>query len=110
MKILIIRAAFAFIAIITLAELGVFNALAMFILVGEIPGTNYSLPPAFMLLIMVGLMWVVLYRLTAIKMIYRRMIRRLKKQVRAYKKRLPRRRFSQIQTKSHSLGRTDPLA
>jgi ABC-type dipeptide/oligopeptide/nickel transport system permease subunit len=46
---------------------GIFNALLLFLLVGAIPGTSYNVPALGMLLIVAALMWVILFRLTALE-------------------------------------------
>jgi hypothetical protein len=45
-----------------LIESGIFTSLLNFLLVGAIPGTTYSIPPAFMLLLIFTTMWVFVLR------------------------------------------------
>jgi len=92
----IIQAALLVLIAIILSELGVFNALVMFLLVGAIPGTDYSLPSSFMLLVMIALIWVIFYKFAGAKAIRSRTAKKLLKRTKAHKKRMPRRRFSEI--------------
>lgn len=108
MKNPVTQVAIAAIIIVILTELGVFNALTLFLLVGAIPGTDYSLPPAFMLFAMLGLMWFVLSRFAIVKSFRRRVGSKLAKRIRQHKKHTARHRFSQIRL--HFLGRINPPA
>ncbi|HEX6416795.1 MAG TPA: hypothetical protein VFZ62_04705 [Candidatus Saccharimonadales bacterium] len=92
----IAQAALLVLIIIVLNELGVFNALVMFLLVGAIPGTDYSLPSGFMLLVMIVLLGVILYKFAGKKAVRSRTAKKLLKRAKAHKKRMPRRRFSEI--------------
>lgn len=90
------QAALLVLVIIVLNEVGVFNALFMFLLVGAIPGTDYSLPSSFMLLIMLALIWGIFYRFAGVKAFKRLTAKKLLKRAKVHKKRMPRRRFSEI--------------
>lgn len=46
---------------------GIFNALLIFLLVGAIPGTPYSVPAVGMLFLVTVLVWFILFRLTALE-------------------------------------------
>jgi uncharacterized membrane protein YcaP (DUF421 family) len=96
MKNPIAQAALLLLIIIVLNELGIFNALVMFLLVGAIPGTDYSLPSSFMLLIMIALIWGLFYKFAGAKALKRITAKKLLKQAKTRKKRMPRRRFSEI--------------
>lgn len=79
-----------------LAESGVFNALVMFLLMGQIPGTSYSVPASVMLLLLGMIVALIIARFVMTKTRYNLAIRRLVKKHLAHKARMPRRRFSQI--------------
>lgn len=84
------------IVIFIVSKIGVFDALLMFILVGAIPGTDYSLPSSFMLLLSLTAMWFLLFRWAALKTISRRATKKLARSAAAHKKRLPKRRFGEV--------------
>lgn len=75
--------------IVILNQLGVFNALLIFVLVGAIPGTDYSLPSSFMLLSMLTAMWFLLFRWATLKTIHRQTIRKINKYQKKRKKAVP---------------------
>jgi hypothetical protein len=70
--------------------------LLIFLLVGAIPGTSYSVPSGIMLLGIFTIIWIVLFRLTAVRAFYSVTTTRLAKRHAQRKKRLPSRRYSQI--------------
>jgi len=74
-------------------ESGVFEALALFLLAGIIPGTDISIPYGVMLLAFIGIAWLVFFRFVVADIITR--LHRLRRDTQR-KKRLPKRRFSQI--------------
>lgn len=82
----------SFLVVLALSESGFLNSLMYFVLVGAVPGTAYSIPSGLMLLIIAVLAWVILFRFTAFNII----VRRLTKQHLEVKKRMPRRRYSQV--------------
>lgn len=82
--------------LILLIQSGVANDLLLFLLVGAIPGTHYSIPSNVMFLTMVGLSWIVLLRFTLLEAIVTYIKRRAAKPELDHKKRMPRRRFSEI--------------
>ena len=92
----IILIALAIISIVILIQSGVLSALVLFLLVGVIPGTSYSIPPSIMLLLIATITWLVLFRLTAVEMLYRHSDSHSVKKHTERKKRMPRRRFSEI--------------
>lgn len=79
-----------------LAESGAFSALIMFILMGQVPGTSYSVPPSAMLLLLGTTAALIILHLTANKALRSIAIYRLAKKHLAHKARMPRRRFSQV--------------
>jgi hypothetical protein len=81
---------------VILAESGVFSALAMFVLMGQIPGTSYSVPASTMLALVSITTALIFVRFIAIKTRHSVAIRRLIKTHLAHKARMPRRRFGQI--------------
>lgn len=74
-----------------LVQSGVLDALLAFLLVGAIPGTSYSIPSGFMLLLMATVMWLVVLKLTLFEATSSKKPRSTK-----VKKTMPRRRYSQI--------------
>lgn len=92
----IILIAFAIISIVILAQSGIFSALILFLLVGVVPGTSYSVPPSIMLLLIATITWLVLFRLTAVEILYKHSDNHSVKKHTERKKRMPRRRFSEI--------------
>lgn len=81
---------------VILAESGVFNALTMFVLMGQIPGTNYSIPASTMLALVSATAGLIVVRFIAVRTRYTVTVRRLIKTHLAHKARMPRRRFGQI--------------
>lgn len=76
-----------------LTESGVFEALALFLLAGVVPGTNISIPSGVMMLVLIGIAWLVFIRFIVTDIIAK--LRHLRRDTQR-KKRLPKRRFSQI--------------
>lgn len=81
------------VAFALIIESGVFEALALFLLAGIIPGTNVSIPYGVMLLAFIGIAWLVFFRFIIADIIAK--FRHLRRDTQR-KKRLPKRRFSQI--------------
>jgi len=79
-----------------LIESGIFNVLVAFLLVGAIPGTTYSIPPAFMLLLIIAVSWALLFRFAAIETFYSVVTKRGTKTAAERKKRMPSRRYHRI--------------
>lgn len=75
---------------------GIFDALIAFLLVGAIPGTTYSIPPAVMLTLSGIALWTLTVRFAALPLLTFIRIDRLARQHLARKERLPKRRFHQI--------------
>ena len=83
-------ALFSIIGCIILVQSGIFDALVAFLLVGAIPGTAYSIPPAFMLLLIATIGWLLIIRFAPLPTDSK------KKKTAKPKKQMPRRRYSQI--------------
>lgn len=81
------------VAFAILAESGMFEALALFLLAGVVPGTNISIPSGVMMLVLIGIAWLVFIRFIVTDIIAK--LRHLRRDTQR-KKRLPKRRFSQI--------------
>jgi hypothetical protein len=84
------------ISLIVLAQSGIIDDLVLFLLVGVVPGTSYSIPPSVMLVIITAIIWLILFRLTAFELLYSNSKNRTAKHHQTHKKRMPRRRFSEI--------------
>lgn len=90
---------FSTIVIIAVAAIkfGVLKALGMFLLVGAIPGTTYSLPASAMFIVLGMIVWLVFCQPTVNRSVYRSIQNaRHTKRVVSAQARMPRRRFSQI--------------
>lgn len=97
MKKTAIIASIAVLCLIILAKSGVIDALVVFLLVGQIPGTNYAIPASFMLLAIVSVVWLLLFRFTAIEALHSASLKHSAKDKAAErKKNLPKRRFKQV--------------
>jgi hypothetical protein len=96
MKKVIITSCIGVAGLLILISSGFFGSLMLFVMVGAIPGTNTTLSPSTMLLIFSGLVALLLVRLTAMDIYYATTHRRIAKQIVERKKRMPKRRFSQI--------------
>jgi inner membrane protein involved in colicin E2 resistance len=81
---------------VLLVNSGVLNALVMFLLMGQIPGTSYSIPASAMLALLSATTLLIAASIVAAKMQHTTTIRRLIKKHLAHKARMPRRRFGQI--------------
>jgi uncharacterized membrane protein len=92
----IIIVVLAIVSVIVLIQSGILSALVLFLLVGVIPGTSYSIPPTIMLLLIAAVTWLVLFRLTAVEALYKYSDSHSVKKHTERKKRMPRRRFSEI--------------
>jgi len=96
MKKAIVIACTSLAGIIILDQSGVLNSLFAFLLVGAVPGTHYTVPPTLMLLLIISTIWLIIIRFTAIEAFYSVSVKKAKKQQAARKKRMPKRRFSEI--------------
>jgi hypothetical protein len=75
---------------------GILNALIMFLLMGQIPGTSYSVPASVMLALLTITTVLIIASIVVTNMQHTTAIRRLLKKHLAHKARMPRRRFGQI--------------
>lgn len=85
-----------FLILFVLGKSGVFDSLLIFLLVGAIPGTDWSLPAGFMLTL--GLLTAVLiaFRYTAIALVEELDLRKRTRKYIARKERMPKKRFRSI--------------
>jgi uncharacterized membrane protein len=96
MRKVVIIALLGFVGLVVLAQSGVFEALIFFLLMGIVPGTNFTVPAGVMLMIIVSVLWLVIFRFVAIEAFSVHAARRAAKLRVQHKKRVPKRRFSQI--------------
>jgi arginine exporter protein ArgO len=96
MKKAIIITCIAGFGLFALAQSGLLESLLLFLLVGAVPGTDYSIPSHVMLLAIIGIVWLIVVRFMAVELFYSYMDKRAKEQKTVHKKRMPKRRFSQI--------------
>ena len=82
--------------LIILDQSGILNSLFAFLLIGAVPGTRYNVPPTLMLLLLVSAIWLIIIRFTAIEALYSVSVKKVKKQQISRKKRMPKRRFSEV--------------
>jgi hypothetical protein len=78
------------------AKLGVFDALLLFIIIGAVPGTTFTVPSFVLLLAYSTIAIYIVAKLAARHALYTRLITRLKARYEAYRGRLPKRRYSEI--------------
>lgn len=81
---------------VLLVKFGVLHAFVMFVLMGQIPGTSYSIPASAMLALLSITALLIAASIVAAKMQHTTTIRRLIKRHLAHKARMPRRRFGQV--------------
>jgi len=89
-------AALCLIGIAFFIKAGIANALLLFLLVGAIPGTNYNVPAAAMLLFVIVIIWLVIFRFTILDTFQARTTKRIVEPRSIHKKRMPRKRFEQV--------------
>lgn len=82
--------------LIILGQFNAFEWLMMFLLVGAIPGTDYSVPYQAMLIILIALISLVVFRVVITEAFYKLLRGRLQRAVLERKKHFPKRRYSQI--------------
>jgi len=80
--------------LIVLEQSGILNSLLMFLLVGAIPGTDYN--SSIMMLLIASVIWLLFFRFAAIEALYSISVKRSAKRIVQQKKRMPKRRFSEI--------------
>jgi Kef-type K+ transport system membrane component KefB len=94
---------FTIIGLLTCAILiqsDVIDSLLMFIMVGAIPGTPYSVPPVLMLMIVFAVFWMVFFRMVVRPVARRHAAHRKSKKHATHRKRMPSRRFKRIEATS----------
>jgi len=96
MKKIIIITSLASLGLVILIKSGMLGSLALFLLVGLIPGTNYALSSNIMLLIIASIIWLVVIRFVGMELFYFLMDKRIDSQKSSHKKRMPKRRYGQI--------------
>ena len=96
MKKSIIIASIGIVSLFILNESGILNSLLMFLLVGAIPGTHYNVPWGVMLLITITVMWLMIARFTLFELFQSYVSKKTARQHAERKKRMPKRRYSQI--------------
>ena len=96
MKKIIVIACLASLGLVILIKSGVLESLVLFLLVGIVPGTNYVLSSNVMLLIIMSIVWLFVIRFVAMEVFYFIMDKRTTSQKTNHKKRMPKRRYSQI--------------
>jgi len=85
--------AFGVVGLVVLTQSGILDALVAFLLVGAIPGTTYSIPSGFMMLLMATISWLVVLRFAPLESA---LAKKSKIQSTKPKKQMPKRRYSQI--------------
>lgn len=98
MKKAIITTCLAALLLGILLKSGIFDSLLFFVLVGAIPGTDYSIPSTIMLLVIISIIWLTLFRTTIMKpvntTVHRPTVhRRPAKHRTEHKKRTPKQRY-----------------
>lgn len=97
MKKAVIIAGVSILGLVILTKSGVFDALLVFLLAGQIPGTHFAVPSTIMLLTIISIVWLVIFRLTAIEATNAVSTKRsAKRHVERRKKRMPKRRYSRV--------------
>jgi hypothetical protein len=91
---------FALLACIILFQSNVLESLMLFLLIGAIPGTSLTLSPSAMLMLFFAIAWVVAFRLVIMRYLAVRTKRHSAKKRAEHKKRMPARRFKQIESTS----------
>lgn len=82
--------------LIVLAESGVLDSLLIFLLAGQVPGTEYTIPSSFMLLAIISIIWLVVFRFAGLEVSHSITTKRGAKRQAERKKRMPKRRYAQI--------------
>lgn len=95
MKKTLILVVLSIIAVTVLGQSGILDALLAFLLVGAIPGTAYSVPSGFMMLLMAVILWLLILQFIPIEVLRAPKSKRRKAGSKT-KRSMPRRRFSQI--------------
>lgn len=96
MKQRVMLLAIVFLLLFVLSKSGIFDSLLMFLLVGAIPGTTWSLPASFMLTVCALAFLLVAIRYTAVSVLDELDLRRRTQKYIARKERMPKKRFRSI--------------
>jgi hypothetical protein len=96
MKKAIIITVLTSLGLVVLYKSGALDSLVVFLLVGAVPGTNYTISSSAMLTAIACVVLALIFQIAAVKTFYRLSKIRTKRLVLARKKRMPKRRFSQI--------------
>ena len=75
---------------------GVLDALLMLLLVGAVPGTEYTVPWGVMLTVILGIVWLVVFKVFLIEPLQSLSTQKKAKKHVTRKKRMPKRRFSEL--------------
>jgi hypothetical protein len=96
MKKIIIIACLACLGMVILIKSGMIESLVLFLLVGIVPGTNYVVPSSVMLMAIFCVLWLLVIRFAAVELFYILMDKRNTAQKTNHRKRMPKRRYSEI--------------
>jgi hypothetical protein len=96
MKKNIIIACLASLGVVILIKSGMIESLVLFLLVGIVPGTNYVVPSSVMLMAIFSVVWLLIIRFAAVELFYMFIDKRTAAQKTSHKKRMPKRRYSEI--------------
>lgn len=100
MKKPILITAITLLTCIILFQSNILESLMLFLLVGAVPGTSFTVPPSAMLMLFFAIAWVVAFRLVIMQYLAARTKRHTAKRRAEHKKRMPARRFKQIESTS----------
>lgn len=81
--------ALCLIGIAIFMKAGIANALLLFLLVGAIPGTNYNVPAAVMLFLVLLLIWFIIFRFTLLDTLQNRAKKQITHHTKERKKPMP---------------------
>lgn len=96
MKKVLITTAIGILAFVVLVKSGVVDSLLIFLLAGQVPGTDYSVPSSFMLLAIISILWLVVFRFAGLEVTQAAAKKRARSRKAAGKKRMPKRRYAHI--------------
>lgn len=96
MKKLIITLSFLTATVVILIASGFINAVLLFIVVGVIPGTDYTVPASTMLAAIVAISWTLLLPFVSIKSLAQTIVRHIEKYRILLKKHLAQHHFGKV--------------
>jgi hypothetical protein len=96
MKKTIIITCLVILGMVIFIKSGMLDSLILFLLVGVVPGTNYVVPSNVMLIAIFSIVWLLIVRFAAIEVFNFFMDKRMTAPKDSHKKRMPKRRYSQI--------------